>query len=139
MILLDTNVVSEPLKPEPAAAVTEWLDRQSIETLYLTTITVAEIRFGISCIPAGRRKATLNRRFETQVLPLFLRRIVSFDDAATTEYAARRSAARRGGLAVGDFDSLIAAIAGAGGFTVATRDRAPFDAMGVPVINPFEE
>lgn len=138
MIILDTNVISEPLRQAPNAGVITWLDSQAADTLFLTTVTVAEVRYGIAALPAGRRRDHLHTRFEQDVFPLFARRVLAFDEAATVAYAALRSEARRQGRALGDFDALIGAIARAQGFTVATRDTAPFEAAGVPVINPFE-
>lgn len=139
MIILDTNVIAEPLSPAPGAGVVAWLDAQAVETLYLTTISLAEVRYGIACLPEGRRRQKLHDRFEGEFLPLFHGRTLAFGEPATIAYAALRSRARVQGLAIGDFDALIASIASVTGFTVATRDTAPFDAAGVGVINPFDE
>jgi len=137
VIILDTNVVSEPLRSEPDGRVIEWLDAQAVETLYLTTITVAEVRFGIAILPEGKRKASLRERFEREVISQFEERLLTFDEPASGAYAVVRARARRGGLAVGGFDALIAGIAESRGFVVATRDTAPFEAAGVAVVNPF--
>ena len=137
MILLDTNVLSEPLRSRPDPQVVAWLDAQESRTLYLTTVTVAEIRFGIAVLPAGKRREILDHRFEREVLPVFGDRIVAFDEPATRSYAAVRSSARTRGRQMSDFDAVIAAIAHSRGLSVATRDTAPFDAAEVPVINPF--
>lgn len=139
MIILDTNVVSEPLRPKPSAHVVAWLDAQVIDTLYLTTISLAEVRYGIACMPEGVRRQTLHERFEGEFMPLFRGRTLSFEEPTTTVYAALRARARAEGRAIGDFDALIASIAGAMGFTVATRDTAPFEAVGVAVVNPFDQ
>ena len=137
MIILDTNVVSEPLRPAPHPGVVTWLDAQAIDTLFLTTLTLAEVRYGIAALPAGRGKRTLRARFEGEVLPLFAGRILPFDDEASSAYADLRSRARESGQALGDFDALIAGIAASRGFAIATRDAAPFVAAGVTVIDPF--
>lgn len=137
MIVLDTNVVSEPLRSAPAPQLIGWLDRQAVQTLFLTTITLAEVRYGIAVLPAGRRRDELDRRFEGEVVPLFAGRILAFDEPASREYAALRARARAAGRAVGDYDALIAAIARTRGFAVATRDTAPFEAAGVAVVDPF--
>lgn len=137
MILLDTNVVSEPLRPQPDSRAVPWLDAQVHETLYLSTITIAEMRFGIAALPAGRRRRILSERFEGEVMPLFHGRILAFDELAATAYARIRARARQRARALGDFDALIAAIADANGLTVASRDTGPFVVAGVPVINPF--
>lgn len=139
MILLDTNVISEPLRPRPDLSVVTWLDAQEHRTLYLSTITVAEIRFGIAVLPRGKRRDTLDVRFETEVLSRFGGRVLPFDEGATRLYATLRSAARHRGHVIGDYDAMIAAIALSTGMTVATRDTAPFEAAGVQVINPFTE
>ena len=139
MIILDTNVLSETLRPSPDKQVVEWLDAQIAETLFLTTITLAEVRYGIAALPTGKRKTGLDERFEAELLPLFAGRVLAFDEPATREYALLRSQTRAAGLAIGDFDALIASIAKAHRFGVATRDVAPFEAAGVPsVIDPFK-
>lgn len=138
MILLDTNVVSEPFKPAAHPAVLSWLDAQVLETLYLSTITLAEIRFGIAALPDGRRRSVLHQRMEEQVLPAFADRILPFDLDATLAYAELRARARSSGRAIGTADGYIAAIAAARGFAVATRDVAPFLAAGLITINPWE-
>jgi toxin FitB len=139
MIILDTNVISEPLRSRPVVRVVAWLDAQAIETLYLTTISLAEVRYGIACLPKGRRRQTLHDRFEGEFLPLFQGRTLAFDEPATTAYATLRAQARARGLAIGDLDALIASIASATDYAVATRDTAPFEAAGVAVVNPFDE
>ena len=137
MILLDTNVVSEPLRQVPEARVTAWLDAQPMETLFLSAITVAELRAGVALLPAGKRRAALHEGLEKRVLPLFAGRVLSFDLACTSAYAAQMAKARRIGLAISAADGFIAAIAATNGFTVATRDTGPFEAVGVTVINPW--
>lgn len=137
MIILDTNVLSEPLRASPSASVVGWLDAQSVETLFLTTVTLAEIRFGIASLPEGRRRSTLAARFDEDLLPLFAGRVLPFDVAVADVSADLRASARAAGRPVGLADAQIAAIASTLGFAVATRDTAPFAAMGVPVIDPF--
>lgn len=139
MIILDTNVLSEPLRPDPDQRVVQWLDAQIAETLFLTTVTIAELRYGIAALPAGKRRTTLADRFESVILPLFAGRVLDFDEPATREYATLKARARQRGLAIGDFDAVIASIANAHTFGVATREVAPFKAAGVrEVINPFK-
>ena len=137
MIILDTNVLSEPLRATPAARVSAWIDAQAIETLYLTTVSLAEIRYGIRALPEGRRDM-LHERFEDEVVPLFTGRILAFDERATAYYATLRARARANGRAIGDFDAVIASIAASRDVIVATRDTGPFIAARVAVINPFE-
>ena len=138
MILLDTNVISEPLKRAGNQGVLAWIDAQTIETLYLSTISLAELRFGIAALPAGRRRDTLQAALEERVLPLFEGRILSFDEQASKAYAALRARARAEGRAIAPADGYIAAIAAAHELTVATRDTSPFEAAGLTVINPWE-
>jgi predicted nucleic acid-binding protein len=137
MILLDTNVVSEALKVSGDPNVLAWLDAQMIETLYLSTISLAELRFGIAALPQGKRRESLHSSLEKRVLPLFGGRVLSFDDPASKAYATLRATARASGLAIAPADGYIAAIATTHGFAVATRDLSPFDAAGVTVINPW--
>jgi predicted nucleic acid-binding protein len=137
MILVDTNVISEPLRPKPSSRVVTWLDTQPLETLFLSTITVAELRFGIAALPAGKRRDRLREDFEQRVLPLFLGRVLPFDPPATQAYAELMTRARTAGRAIATADGYIAATAAANGLTVATRDTAPFVAAGVSVIDPW--
>ena len=138
MILLDTNVVSEPLRGAPEDRVVAWIDAQPLETLFLSAITVAELRAGVALLPAGRRRTGLQENLEKRVLPLFAGRVLPFDLPATQAYAALMAKARAKGLAVATADGYIAAIAAANGFTVATRDTGPFLAAGTAVINPWQ-
>jgi toxin FitB len=138
MILLDTNVMSEPLRQAPEPRVVEWIDAQPMETMYLCAITVAELRAGVALLPAGKRRTALQENLEKRVLPLFAGRVLPFDLACTHAYAALMAKARTAGLAIAAADGYIAAIAAANGFAVATRDTKPFDAAGVAVINPWQ-
>ena len=138
MILLHTNVVSEPLRPAPDIRVIAWIDAQPLETLFLSAITVAELRAGVALLPAGKRRTGLRESLEKQVLPLFAGRVLPFDLACSPAYAVLMAKARATGLAISTADGYIAAIAAANGFTVATRDTTPFDAAGAGVINPWQ-
>ncbi len=138
MILLDTNVISEPQRREPNARVLEWLDAQALETLYLSAITVAELRAGIALIPDGKRRDSLHENLEKRLLPMFANRVLSFDMACTKAYAELLAKSRAAGLVVETADAFIAAVALANGFAVATRDTRPFEAAGVNVINPWQ-
>jgi len=138
MILLDTNVVSEPLRPTPDARVIAWIDAQPLETLFLSAITVAELRAGVALLPAGRRRSGLQESLETRVLPLFAGRVLPFDLVCTQAYAALMGQARASGLAIASADGYIAAIAATNGLAVATRDTGPFEAAGIAVINPWQ-
>ena len=137
MIVLDTNVVSEPLRLAGEPAVLAWLDQQNIETLYLTTISLAELRYGVAALPDGRRKDGLGTALESRIIALFGPRVLPFDSAAATAYALIRARAKAAGKAIAAADGYIAATAVAHGFAVATRDTEPFEAAGLPVINPW--
>lgn len=138
MIILDTNVILEPQRKTPNAHVVEWLDEQPLETLFLTAITLAELRFGVSSMPAGKRRDNLLDNLEYRVLPLFTGRVLSFDVAASESYAAIMAKAQTAGLAISTADGYIAAIAQTNKMIVATRDVSPFEAAGLRVINPWE-
>jgi len=138
MILLDTNVVSEPLRHTPDTRVIAWIDAQALETLFLSAITVAELRTGVALLPTGKRRSVLQDNLEQRVLPLFAGRVLPFDLGSTGAYAERITLARSAGYAIATADACIAAIAIANGLSVATRDTRPFEAAGVAVINPWQ-
>jgi predicted nucleic acid-binding protein len=139
MILVDTNVISEPLRKTPDPVVIEWIDAQSLETLYLSAITVAELRFGVASLPTGKRRDRLHESMENRVLPLFTGRVLAFDLPASQAYAELMSRARAAGLAIGAADGYIAATAAANRMAIATRDAAAFEAAGIPVIDPWRQ
>ena len=136
MILLDTNVVSEAMKPAPDDTVRAWLDEQAAETLYLSSVTIAELLFGIGALPDGRRKDRLNEALNG-VMELFADRVLPFDIDAARHYADLAVKARAAGKGFPTPDGYIAAIAAARGFAVATRDTSGFVAAGVEVIDPW--
>lgn len=138
MILLDTNVISELLRPLPHAGVSNWVDEQPLETLYLSTMTVAELRAGVALMPTGKRQAALHEHIEKRVLPMFATRVLSFNMACTQAYAAVMANVRAAGGGIETADACIAAVALANGFFVATRDESPFVAAGIDVINPWK-
>lgn len=138
MILLDTNVVSEPLRHAPEARVIEWIDAQPLETLYLSAMTVAELRAGVALLPAGKRRAALHESLEKQVLPMFVGRVLPFDLACTKACAELLAKVRKAGSGIETADACIAAVAIANGFAVATRDTSPFRAAGLTVVNPWD-
>lgn len=138
MIILDTNVVSEAMKPEPHHAVRAWLNDQVDETLYLTSISLAEMLFGIAALPNGKRKNMLGHALDG-LMGLFRGRVLSFDSNAARHYAELAVMAKTGGRGFPTPDGYIAAIAAAHGFMVASRDAAPFEAAGVQVVDPWKE
>lgn len=138
MIVLDTNVISELWKAEPDPHVLAWIDAQMVETLYLSTITIAELRFGLATKPEGKRRTIYQDRLEREVLPAFSGRVLSFDLEASQAYAKLMAQAKEAGKAIGKADGYIAATAAARGLTVATRDTSTFEAAGLSVINPWD-
>ena len=137
MILLDTNVVSEAMKPVPDDAVRGWLDEQAAETLYLSSVTIAELMFGIGALPKGNRKDKLASALDG-VMELFADRVLPFDIDAARHYADLAVKARTAGKGFPTPDGYIAAIAAAKGFVVATRDTSAFDAANLEVIDPWK-
>jgi predicted nucleic acid-binding protein len=137
MIILDTNVVSEPLRPRPDRHVLEWLDRQAPETLYITTVTLAELWTGIEVLPTGRRRAQLQDAMTNEVLPLFAGRVLGFDPAAAAAFARVFSKAKAAGNSMDFADCAIAAIAASHRFMVATRNSRDFQGSGIELLDPW--
>jgi hypothetical protein len=137
MIVLDTNVLSEEMKPAPAREVHRWLLRQNAAVLFTTAICEAEILAGLAALPEGRRKRELEAAARS-VLALLAGRILSFDRAAAPHYADVLAARRMAGRPIDGLDAQIASIARLHGFAVATRDSSGFELTGVEVINPWQ-
>ena len=137
MIVLDTNVVSEAMKTQANPAVRAWLNEQVSETLHLTSITLAEMLFGIAVLPAGRRRNVLSYTLDG-LLALFADRVLPFDTDAARHYSALAVAARKSGRGFPAPDGYIAAIAVSRGFIVASRDASPYEAGGVRVVDPWK-
>jgi len=137
MIVLDTNVVSEAMKPNPNPAVRAWLNEQSAETLYLTSVSLAELLFGIAALPDGKRKDMLATALDG-LMELFRGRVLSFNADAARKYADLAVTAKIAGRGFPVPDGYIAAVAAAQGYRVASRDMAPFEAANMDVVNPWE-
>ena len=137
MIILDTNVISEAMRPEPHPAVRAWLNNQSAETLYLSSVTLAELLFGIGALPSGKRKDMLAQTFDG-MMGLFRDRVLPFDIDAARHYAELAVKAKVAGRGFPTPDGYIAAIAVSRGFIVASRDIAPYKAASVMVIIPWD-
>jgi toxin FitB len=139
MIILDTNVISEPMGPVANPAVQQWLNQQPKQRFFTTSVNIAELLYGIELLPHGKRKDTMRSELTQQLIPaLFGNRILNFDHAAAVRYAQIVSSAKRNGKSIHMPDGQIAAIALEAGFSVATRDVSPFLAAGVKVLNPWE-
>ena len=137
MIILDTNVLSELMKPRPARVVVEWIASQPPPDLYTTSITQAEILHGVLLLPRGRRQ----RSFEAAVTAMFSEdfqgRILGFGSEASRPYAEIACERRRVGRPISHFDAQIAAIARCNGAAVATRNVRDFDSCGVRILDPW--
>jgi len=136
MIILDTNVVSEPSRRKPSPAVLGWLAAQDPLQLFTTTATEAELHYGLALMPSGRRRDELERAVSGFLTGLN-ERILSFDRRAAAEFGKIASARRKAGLEIKVFDSQIAAIARAHGAAVATRDIGDFEGSGIKIVNPW--
>ena len=137
MILVDTNVVSETMRLAPEQKVVDWLDAQVAETLYLTTVSLAELLFGVAVLPEGKRKVSLGFTLVEKAALLFGERVLPFDIEAAKAYAAVMSRCQRAGRRMGTADAQIAAIAAIRGLKVATRDTVSFQAAGLKVVDPW--
>lgn len=137
MIILDTNVVSEPLKARPDHHVLEWLDRQAPATLFLTAISVAELWAGIELLPSGKRRSQLQDAMHTQILPLFESRLLGFDADDALAFASIYAKAKLAGHAIDFADCAIAAITSMRRFMLATRNQKDFKGTGIQLINPW--
>ncbi|MFY0990144.1 type II toxin-antitoxin system VapC family toxin [Halomonas sp. C05BenzN] len=139
MIVLDTNVLSELMRPVPEPCVVDWLDAQETATVAITAITVAEILYGIERLPDGRRKRSLMASSAAMFDEDFAGRILAFDGEAAMRYAERVAASEQAGRAVQMADAQIAAICLRHEATLASRNVKDFIGLDVPLINPWEQ
>jgi hypothetical protein len=136
MILLDTNVFSALMLPTPDPQVIAWLDRQPRTSIWTTSVTILEVRFGLQIMATGKRRSLLLQAFDT-VLDRMGQRIASFDASAAIQAADLMAARQRRGR-VGDLrDTMIAGIVLASHATLATRNTGHFEDLSVPLINPW--
>ncbi|MSO61537.1 MAG: type II toxin-antitoxin system VapC family toxin [Acidobacteria bacterium] len=139
MTILDTNVLSALMRTRPEAAVVAWLDRQPSDSVWLSSITVFETRFGLALLPKGRRRSGLERAFESVLTDDLANRVLDFDSMAAATAAQLAADRQQAGRAVDLRDTLIAGIALARRATIATRNTKHFEGLDVPVINPWDE
>lgn len=137
MILLDTNVISELMKRQPHPAVERFIAERPVQALFLPSLVIAEIRYGIERLPAGRRQDSIERAFETFLISGFAGRILVFDAACAASYARVRAMRERAGRPIALQDALIGGMAIAFGATLATRNTADFDDYGLTIVNPW--
>jgi toxin FitB len=138
VIVFDTNVLSEPMKPAPSARVVSWVRTVVATSVYVTTITQSEVLYGVRLLPPGRRRAAIEAAALAMFENEFAARVLPFGSDAATLYALIAAERRRAGRPISHFDAQIAAIARAVGATVATRNVADFEGCGIEVVNPWE-
>lgn len=137
MILLDTNVISEVMRPAPEPAVMDWIDAQNPEELWTCMIVVAEVLSGLDLMPSGKRQNELRLKAEFMFTAFFAGRILIFDGAAAKVYGTVLKARKTVGRPIDEMDALIAATALAYDATLATRNVADFESSGVRLMNPW--
>ena len=138
MFILDTNVVSELMRPAPDPAIASWVAERATSSLFLTAVTEAELRFGLAVMPPGKRRDGLAAGLERMLETGFANRILPFDSAAARAYAGIAASRRRRGRQAAQADCQIAAIARSRGMAVATRNVRDFEEMGIDVFNPWD-
>jgi len=139
MILLDTNVISELMKPSPDARVETWLAAQLPADCFISAVTEAELRYGVEILPPGQRRQQFEAALEGMLVQDFAGRIIAFDSAAAIAYAAVAIDRRRSGRPISQFDAQIAATARSVGATLATRNVADFQGCGISVVDPWTQ
>jgi toxin FitB len=138
MIVLDTNVLSELMKSEPSQTVMSWVLKQSATSLFITTVTQAEILYGLVLLPIGRRREALRTAAQTMFEEDFSGRILPFDIAAAYQFAQIASERRQAGRPISQFDAQIAAITRSRGAALSTRNVSDFEGCGLQVLNPWD-
>jgi predicted nucleic acid-binding protein len=138
MIILDTNVVTELMRPAPEARVLRWFGSQAAEDLHITAVTVAEILYGIELISTSRRRDVVRAGAEKMFGDVFADRILTFEDRAARVFSQIASSRRRQAKPISESDAQIAAIARVHGATLATRNPYVFEGCGVRLVNPWE-
>lgn len=136
--LLDTNVVSEAMRKQPAAAALAWLEAQSGDALFISAITLGEIRRGALLLPDGRKRRALLRWIDSDIKEVYAARILPADAEVMERWATLQAECQLEGRTLPAFDSLIAATALAHRLTLVTRNVADFAGTGVPLLNPWD-
>ena len=138
MIILDTNILSEALRPSPQPEVMAWLDRQASTSLFTTTVTRGELLYGMQLLPEGQRKNDLAATLKAILDQDMSGRVLSFDNAAADAYALIAVSRKSAGQPISQFDAMIAAIARVHGASLATRNTKDFTDCGIELINPWD-
>ena len=137
MILLDTNIISELLRPSPEPKVEAWLAAQDSAEVFLSAVSEAELRYGVAILPEGTRRDALSAAVDGILREDFQARILAFDSHAAEAYVDIAASRRREGWPISQFDCQIAAIGRLHGAIVATRNTKDFEACGIEVIDPW--
>jgi toxin FitB len=137
MILLDTNVISEMMRPKPAPVVSKWLDQNPEEDLWTASVVLAELLSGIDLMPVGRKQSALRESIESMITEDFRGQILKFDLPAARHYGRILALRQKMGRPIREMDALIAATALANGATLATRNTSDFENCGVQLIDPW--
>ncbi len=137
MIVCDTNVLSELMKPSPNPDVEHWVARQPPASMFVTTITQAEILYGIALLPFGVRRDSLKEAALAMFDTDFSGRVLPFDSSAARAYAVISAARKQAGRPISQFDAQIAGIASSRSAAIATRNTQDFEQCGSPIINPW--
>ncbi len=138
MLILDTNVVSELMRPAPDPAIASWVAERATSSLFLTAVTEAELRFGLAVMPSGKRRDGLATGLERMLETGFANRILPFDSGAARAYAGIAAARHRLGRPIGQADCQLAAIALARGMAIATRNVRDFEDIGIDLFDPWD-
>ena len=137
MFVIDTNVASELMRPEPASTVAAWIAERDADELFLTAVSEAELLYGVAIMPAGTRRSTLETAMARWLDLGFTDRILPFDSAAARAYAEIAAVRRRTGRPMGEADCQIAAISRSRGAVLVTRNVRDFEDTGIDVVNPW--
>ena len=137
MILLDTNVLSELMRPEPEYKVVAWVQEQADQELYTTALTKAEMLFGLAMMPVAKRRSAMTSEAARLFSEDFPGRVLAFSEEAAVHFAAISAERRRQGRPISVFDGMIAGIARSRGAAIATRNIVDFDAIGIRLVNPW--
>jgi predicted nucleic acid-binding protein len=139
MILLDTNILSELMRPAPDRLVERWLGEQPDASVFISAITEAELRYGVALLPEGKRRSALAAVVAAMLAEDFAGRVLPFDSAAAVAFAAIAASRRQAGRPIAQADAQIAGIARSRGAVLATRNVADFEGCGIELVNPFAE
>jgi predicted nucleic acid-binding protein len=139
MIILDTNIISELMKQSPSSFVSDWIDKQEVSLLFVSSITIAELSYGICVLPEGARKNHLNNAFNTMIKEAFKHRVLFFNEAAAYYYGKLMAHRKNLGRPLSILDGQIAAITVQQGASLATRNTKDFSGCGLDLINPFNK